>query len=102
MKYSKELDIIKKNIELTIDKLVKQYNVKNVDLILAYENTEKLYEYTLSKNKIKEEDKIPMLILAHNFYLNYLYSRYELNNNYYQYPLRKDELEYLYRDFKPK
>ena len=99
----KDLEIIKKNITISIDRLVHEYQVKRCDIQLAWENTEQLYDYTLARKKVKEEDKVPLLILTHNYYLNTLLEIYKLNGRYYNlYPINKEELQYLYTELNPK
>jgi hypothetical protein len=96
----KALEIIKKNITISIDRLVHEYQVKRCDIQLAWENTEQLYDYTIARKKVKEEDKVPLLILTHNYYLNTLLEIYKVNGRYYNlYPINKEELEWMFKDF---
>jgi hypothetical protein len=93
------IEIIKKNISLSIDKLVNDYNVKQCDIRLAWENTEKLYDYTIARKKVAEQDKVYLLILTHNFYMNTLLNLYSVNKHYNLYPINKDELGWMFKEF---
>lgn len=90
------IEVVKKNILLSLDKLVNQYYVKESDLRQVWENTETLWEYAKKAIKPNKNDEVTLLILTHNIYLNELLINYQNNKNYKIYKFNQSELKYFY------